>query len=95
MLTYPTLKKKPKEWLALTGLARREFDKLLPVFVQVLTAAETPTKPKRKKRQRAVGGGRKPGLGSADRSNCQPERPSVGHHRAIVLPFAKGRPVKG
>ncbi len=66
MLTYETLKKKPKKLLALTGLARREFDELLPVFAQALTAAEAPKKPRRKKRQRAAGGGRKPGLGSAE-----------------------------
>jgi hypothetical protein len=65
VLTYETLKKKPKELLALTGLALREFDELLPVFTQALTAAEAPKKSKRKKRQRASGGGRKPGLGSA------------------------------
>jgi len=66
VLTYETLKKKPKELLALTGLARREFNELLPVFAQALTAAEAAKKPKRKKRQRAAGGGRKPGLGSAE-----------------------------
>lgn len=66
MLTYETLKKKPKKLLALTGLARREFDELLAVFAQALTATEAPKKPKRKKRQRAPGGGRKPGLGSAE-----------------------------
>jgi len=66
VLTYETLKKKPKELLALTGLARREFDELLPVFAQALTTAEAPKKPTRKKRQRAAGGGRKPGLGSAE-----------------------------
>jgi hypothetical protein len=66
VLTYETLKKKPKKLLALTGLARREFDELLPVFAQALTAAEAAKKPKRKQRQRAAGGGRKPGLGSAE-----------------------------
>jgi hypothetical protein len=66
VLTYETLKQKPKELLALTGLARREFDELLPVFAQALMAAEAAKKPKRKKRQRAAGGGRKPGLGSAE-----------------------------
>lgn len=66
MLTYQTLRKKPKELLALTGLARREFDELLPAFAQALMAAEAAKKPKRKKRLRAVGGGRKPGLGSAE-----------------------------
>ena len=66
MLTYATLKKNPKKLLALTGLARREFDELLPVFTQALAEAETAIKPKPKKRQRAPGGGRKPGLGSAE-----------------------------
>lgn len=58
MLTYETLKKKPKELLALTGLARREFDELLPVFEQALPQ---PRK-RRQHRQRAPGGGRKPAL---------------------------------
>jgi hypothetical protein len=66
VLTCETLKKKPKELFALTGLARREFDELLPAFAQALTAAEAAKKPKRQKRQRAAGGGRKPGLGSAE-----------------------------
>ena len=53
--------------LALTGLARREFDELLPVFAKALVAAEAKkAKPNPKKRQRAPGGGRKPGLGSAE-----------------------------
>jgi hypothetical protein len=62
MLTYETLKTKPKELLALTGLARCEFDELLPVFAQALQAAEAQARPTRRKRQRAPGGGRKPGL---------------------------------
>lgn len=62
MLTYETLKKKPKVLLALTGLARREFDELLPAFAQALARAAEQAKPKRKKRQRAPGGGRKAGL---------------------------------
>lgn len=69
MLTYEILKKKPKKLLALTGLARREFDELLPVFAKALVAAKTKkAKPKRKpkKRQRAPGGGRKPSLRSAE-----------------------------
>lgn len=63
MLTYAELQKRPQKLLALTGLARREFDALLPVFTQALAEAETALKPKPKKRQRAPGGGRKPGLG--------------------------------
>src|SRR5438477_11405650 len=66
MLTYATLKKNPKKLLALTGLARREFDELLPVFTKALAEAEMPTHPKPKKRQRAPGGGRKPSLGPAE-----------------------------
>ncbi len=62
MLTYETLKTKPKELLALTGLARREFDELLPVFTQALQVAEAQARPVRRKRQRAPGGGRKPSL---------------------------------
>jgi hypothetical protein len=58
MLRYTTLQKKPKDFLALTGLTRREFDELLPVFEQALP----PPRPRRKRRCRAVGGGRKPEL---------------------------------
>src|SRR5215467_10450029 len=66
MLTYAELQKKPQKLLALTGLARREFEELLTVFSQALAEAETITKPKPKKRQRAPGAGRKPGLGPAE-----------------------------
>ena len=66
MLTYETLKTKPKELVALTGLARREFEELLPVFAQALHAAEAQARPAPQKRQRAPGGGRKPGLQSVD-----------------------------
>src|SRR5215471_12019305 len=66
MLTYTELEKKPQKLLAMTGLARREFEELLPVFSQVLAEAEAATKPKPKKRQWAPGGGRKPGLGPVE-----------------------------
>ena len=62
MLTYETLKKKPKELVALTGLARRECEERLPVFARALSAAEAKAKPVRTERQRAPGAGRKPGL---------------------------------
>jgi DDE superfamily endonuclease/Helix-turn-helix of DDE superfamily endonuclease len=62
VLTYETLKKKPKDLLALTGLARRECEELLPVFEKTLRAAEERAKPATQKRQRAPGAGRKPGL---------------------------------
>ncbi len=61
MVSYATLKKKPKDLLALTGLARREFDELLPVFEQILAKS----RPSRKRRQRAPGAGRKPKLPTA------------------------------
>ncbi len=66
MLTYETLKTKPKELRALTGLARREFDELLPVFAQALHVAEEHTRPVPRPRQRAPGGGRKPSLRTAE-----------------------------
>ncbi len=56
MLRYETLKQRPKRLLALTGLARREFEELLPAFGKAYAARYPVTK---KKRQRAVGGGRK------------------------------------
>jgi Helix-turn-helix of DDE superfamily endonuclease/DDE superfamily endonuclease len=62
MLTYETLNTKPKELLALTGLARREFEELLPAFAQALQVAEEQTRPAPRQRQRAPGGGRKPSL---------------------------------
>jgi Helix-turn-helix of DDE superfamily endonuclease/DDE superfamily endonuclease len=62
MLNYKTLRTKPKELLALTGLARREFEELLPIFATVLQAAKDQVRPKARKRQRAPGGGRKPRL---------------------------------
>lgn len=62
MLTYETLKKNPKKLLSLTGLARREFDELLPAFAQALQVAEAARRPKAKKRRRAPGAGRKPKL---------------------------------
>ena len=62
MLTYETLKKKPKELVALTGLARREFEALRPAFAKALEAAAEAARPKATKRRRALGAGRKPGL---------------------------------
>ena len=61
MIRYSTLRKKPKDLLALTGLSRREVDELLPVFAQSLP----PPGKRRKRRQRAPGGGRKPALPTA------------------------------
>ena len=61
MISYTTLRKRPKDLLALTGLARREFDELLPVFEQALPKLRK----RRQRRQRAPGGGRKPALATA------------------------------
>src|SRR6266436_612331 len=82
MLTYETLKKNPRKFVALTGLARREFDELLPVFGQALAEAATAAAPKRKKRLRAPGGGRKPGL------------PSVEAKLLFILVYTKTYPVQ-
>lgn len=56
MLCYASLKQRPKQLLALTGLARREFEELLPSFGKAYAARYPAAK---KKRQRAAGGGRK------------------------------------
>lgn len=62
MLNYETLKKKPKKLLALTGLARREFEEVLPVFAKALNKTEAKIHAKTSRRKRATGAGRKPGL---------------------------------
>lgn len=56
MLRYENLKRRPLRLLALTGLARREFEELLPAFDKAYVAHHPVVK---KKRKRAVGGGRK------------------------------------
>lgn len=56
MLRYENLTRRPLQLLALTGLARREFEELLPAFDTAYLAHYPIVK---KKRQRAVGGGRK------------------------------------
>jgi DDE superfamily endonuclease len=61
MIRYATLKQKPKDLLALTGLTRREFAELLPVFEQALMKPDQ----RRKRRRRAPGAGRKPALPTA------------------------------
>lgn len=78
MIRYATLRKKPKDLLALTGLARREFDDLLPVFKKALPK---PRK-RRKRRQRAPGGGRKPAL------------PTVEDKLFFILVYAKTYPIQ-
>jgi hypothetical protein len=66
VLTYEELKKKPTELLALTGLARREVEALLPAFAKALRASEAKTTARVKKRRRAPGAGRKPGLATVE-----------------------------
>lgn len=61
MIEYTALRKKPRDLLALTGLSRREFDELLEAFEESLQLPST----RPKKRQRAVGGGRKAALPTA------------------------------
>ena len=78
MLRYATLQKKPRDLLALTGLARREFEELLPVFEQALPKLAK----RRKRRQRAPGGGRKPSL------------PTVADKLLFVLVYTKTYPIQ-
>jgi hypothetical protein len=79
MIRYATLRKKPKDLLALTGLARREFDELLPVFERALAQ---PRPQRRKRRQRAPGGGRKPAL------------PTVADKLLFILVYMKAYPLQ-
>lgn len=59
MLQYLELKKKPREFLAATGLTDEEFQALLPSFEKCYQLLLPPKpKPDKKKKQRARGGGR-------------------------------------
>jgi hypothetical protein len=78
MIRYAALRKKPRDLLALTGLARREFEELLPAFEQALPKAPK----RRKRRQRAPGGGRKPSL------------PTVADKLLFILVYAKTYPIQ-
>jgi len=63
MLTCATLKEKPREFLAATGLTHQEFARLLPAFAAAYTALYPPDKTvDGKVRQRQGGGGAKGGL---------------------------------
>src|SRR5215470_19026901 len=60
MLTYTTLKDRPREFLAATGLTHAEFMQLLPAFAAAYTACYPLDKTwQGKVRQRQVGGGAK------------------------------------
>src|SRR6266851_3503383 len=58
MLTYTTLKDRPREFLAATGLTHEEFARLLPAFIAAYAVLYPPDKTiAGKVRQRQVGGG--------------------------------------
>jgi Helix-turn-helix of DDE superfamily endonuclease/DDE superfamily endonuclease len=60
MLTYITLKDRPREFLAATGLTHAEFARLLPAFAAAYAALYPSDKTwQGKRRQRQVGGGAK------------------------------------
>jgi hypothetical protein len=67
MITYDTLKEHPKDFLAVTGLTRSEFDGLCPVFAQVYAAAyPAAQRMDGQARQRRAGAGRKARLASSE-----------------------------
>ena len=60
MLSYNTLKDRPRDFLAVTGLTRPEFDKLLPAFEAAYDTRCPPELTRTgKPRQRRSGGGLK------------------------------------
>jgi hypothetical protein len=67
MLRYASLRKQPKRLLALTGLARREFEELLPAFAHAYALRSPPERTRSgQKRQRAAGGGRRGHLAAVE-----------------------------
>jgi len=66
VLEYQRLKKDRRKLLALTGLTPKEFGMLLPVFAEVYEQARVDTTQRGTVRRRAVGGGRKGQLRSAE-----------------------------
>jgi DDE superfamily endonuclease len=63
MLTYSTLKDRPREFLAATGLPHEEFARLLPAFAMAYSVLYPPDQTcDGKVRQRQVGGGAKGAL---------------------------------
>ena len=60
MLTYPTLKENPRQFLAMTSLTVKEFEALVPVFAEAYAATQSSKYTQSGKvRQRQAGGGRK------------------------------------
>src|SRR5262249_41823533 len=66
VLEYQHLKKDRRKLLALTGLTAKEFGLLLPVFSEPSEQARVDTTQSGTVRQRAVGGGRKGKLRTAE-----------------------------
>jgi DDE superfamily endonuclease/Helix-turn-helix of DDE superfamily endonuclease len=66
VLEYQRLKKDRRKLLALTGLTAREFGMLLPVFSELYGQARVDTTQRGTVRRRAVGGGRKGQLRTAE-----------------------------
>jgi hypothetical protein len=66
VLEYQRLKKQRRKLLALTGLTPKEFSMLLPVFSELYEQARADTTQRGTVRQRAVGGGRKGQLRTAE-----------------------------
>jgi len=66
VLEYPRLKKNRRKLLALTGLTPKEFGMLLPVFAELYEQARADTTQRGTVRRRAVGGGRKGQLRTAE-----------------------------
>jgi hypothetical protein len=66
VLEYQRLKKNRRQFLALTGLTPKEFSMLLPVFSELYEQARVDTTQRGTVRQRAVGGGRKGQLRTAE-----------------------------
>jgi len=66
VLEYQRLKNNRRKLLALTGLTPKEFGMLLPVFSELYEQARVDTTQRGTVRQRAVGGGRKGQLQTAE-----------------------------
>lgn len=65
MIRCIELKEKPREFLAATGMRLDEFECLLPTFEKCYqTSLPKKPKPSKRKKQRAIGGGRKSNLKS-------------------------------
>jgi hypothetical protein len=71
MLTYTSLKDRPRDFLAATGLRHEEFARLLPAFATAYAARYPLEKTlEGEVRQRQVGGGAKGVLPEMERSCC-------------------------